>query len=300
TAFAAGLNVSTNISVKVNAVKATTTSAEATALGIPTGSVSSSTNINLFKDASGNPLAGTTASTAVWLYPYAQTYFPLGLLAPVSQYYYTNATGNGKAVKVSLRYPANSTVSGALFNYSIIVKETNNLAYGAAVASANVLDPQVVIPQSAWRYFEQTARGNDASLVVQRLRDVLENEKAQTIHFVDGQLKGTVYYNSYTSPQGGGTGAVLSIAPGASSPSLAVQPSGKCTACHSLNLDGSKLIANGGRSSNSVLFNQSRRYDMTTAGPSPSVLTSYDDSVAGDFTPGDYDILGDRFTFGAP
>jgi hypothetical protein len=300
TAFAAGLNVSTNISVRVNVVDAPTTNAEATTLGIPTGSVSTSTNINLFKDASGNPLAGTVDSTAVWLYPYAQTFFPLGLLAPVSQYYYTTATGNGKAVKLSLRYPANATVSGSLFNYSIVVKETNNLAYGAGVASANALDPQVVIPQSAWQYFEQTARGNDASLVVQRLRDVLEREKNQTIHFVDGQLKGTVYYNSYTSPQGGGTGAVLSIAPGASSPSLAVQPSGKCTACHSLNLDGTRLITNGGRSSNSYLFNQSRRYDMTTAGPSPSVLTSYDDSVAGDFTPGDYDVLGDRFTFGAP
>lgn len=300
TAFAAGLNVSANLSVKVDVVDAPTTSAAATALGIPTGSVTTSTNIGLFKDGSGNPLAGTTASTAVWLYPYAQTYFPLGLLAPVAQYYYTTSTGNGKAVKLSLRYPANSTVAGSLFNYSVIVKETNNLAYGAGVASANNLDPQVVIPQSAWQHFEQTARGNDASLVVQRLRNVLERETAQTIHFVDGQLKGTVYYNSYTSPQGGGTGAVLSIAPGAKSPSLAVQPSGKCTACHSLNLDGTRLIANGGRSSNSVQFNQSRRYDMTTAGPSPSVLTSYDDSVAGDFTPGDYDILGDRFTFGAP
>jgi hypothetical protein len=295
TAFAHGLDISTNVAVKVNVVDAPTTAAAATALGIPTGLASTAAFVTAFGPATA-PLAGTAVSTASWLYPYAATYFPLGLPSPTIQYRYTS--GFGKAVKVSLRYPINTSATTATFNYSLIVKEANVISQTAGVA-ANVIDPQVVIPQTAWQYFEQVARGDDADLIVQRLQGALEIESRRSIHFVSGQLKGTVYYNSYSSPQGNDTGAVLSIAPGATSPTLAVQPSSKCTVCHSLNLDGTTLIANGGTTN---AFNQSRRYDLTTyvSAYTPATLTSYADSVAGDFTPGDYDIVGDRFTFGAP
>jgi hypothetical protein len=293
TAFAHGLNVSRNIAVKVNVLAAPTTGAQASALSTPANAFTSAANIALF-GTSAAPLPGAGTSTAFWLYPYASTYFPLGLPAPVIQYRYT--AGSGKAVKVSLRYPKATTPSTATFNYSIIVKESNVMSQSAGV-TANTIDPQVVIPQSAWQYFEQTARGDDADLIVQRLQGSLEPEQARTIHFVDGQLKGTVFYNSYTSPQGGNTGAVLSIAPGASTPTLAVQPSGKCTVCHSLNLDGSTLIANGGRSTNSVQFNQSRRYNLKSVptAASPAVMSDY--NVTGGDTE---NASGDRYTFGAP
>jgi hypothetical protein len=298
TAFAHGLNVSTNITVNVNVVDAPTTVAEASALSIPTGLATTAAHVSAFGPSTA-PLAGTAASTASWLYPYEATYFPLGLPAPNILYRYSS--GYGKAVKVSLRYPVNKSATEATFNYSLIVKEANVVSQTAGV-DANVIDPQVVIPQRVWEYFESTARDDDADLIVQRLQGALEVESRRPIHFVDGQLKGTVYYNSYSSPQGGDTGAILSIAPGATTPTLAVQPSGKCTVCHSINLDGTKLIANGPGPSASQQFNQSRRYDLTsyTAAATPATLTSYADSIAGDWTPGDYDIVGDRFTFGGP
>jgi hypothetical protein len=172
TAFAHGLNVSTNIAVQVNVLDAPTTSAAATALGIPTGLVTTAANIAAFGTSSA-PASGTATSTASWLYPYAGTYFPLGLPSPTIQYRYT--AGFGKAVKVSLRYPVNTSATTAAFNYSLIVKEANVVSQTAGVA-ANVIDPQIVIPQTAWQHFEQAARGNDADLIVQRLQGAVEVE----------------------------------------------------------------------------------------------------------------------------
>jgi len=86
---------------------------------------------------------------------------------------------------------------------------------------------------------------------------------------------------------------VLSIAPGATSPALAVQPGGKCTVCHSVNLSGTRLISNGvGK------LNQSRRFDLTQGTPaSPTVLNSYNLADPASDTA---NAQGDRFTYGAP
>jgi len=287
TAYAAGLSASLTLHVKVNVLDAPTSNAAATP-----NAAANATQIGGFGTLLA-PLAGTAATTATWLYPYAGTYFPLGLPAPALLYRYSVAGGG--AVKVSLRYPTGQTATGADFNYSLIVKETNSISQTAGVA-ANTLDPQVTVPSIAWQAFEQTARGNDAELIVQRLpaSGTLEQATARPIHFVNGQLKGTVYYNSYSSPQGGDTGAVLSIAPGATSPELAVQPNGTCTVCHSLNVKGTRLIANGLGST--AKLNNSRRYDMTMgAAPSPATLNNYG-STSGDTE----NVPGDRFTYGAP
>jgi hypothetical protein len=289
TAFGAGLSASTTINVKVNIAEAPTTNAAAAP-----NQAATSAQRTAFGTAAA-PAAGSGASTATWLYPYPNTYLPLALPAPVAQYRYANGTGDStsdaSAVKLSLRYPPGATATGATFNYSLVVEESNALLCAQDSADCNYLDPQVMIPESAWDIFEQTARGNNAELIVQRLRrrsagsDVLELEQRLPIRFVDGQLKGTVYYNSYTSPQGGNTGAILSIAPGATSPTLAVQPNGTCSTCHSINLGGTRLITNGATVNGSYSYDTSRSYDMDTNSPSPTVVASY---------------TSNRFTFGGP
>ena len=309
TVYALGTSASTTVNVKVNVVEA------------PTGDINenaTTTQVGAF-GAWNTPNAGTTGAGVTWLYPYADTYFPLALPAPVIQYWYSSTGGSGnvgtlqdRAVKVSLRWPVNTQPNPSLanysdFNYSVIVRESNVVSQSAAVA-LDTRNPQVVIPQAAWQYFEQTARGGDADLLVQRRRSTtLEQESRRRIRFVDGQLKGTVYYNSYSSPQGGNTGAVLSIAPGALTPTLAVQPivSGnrKCTVCHTVTTDGSKLIANtpGWSGSASTNLNQSRQWNMAGGGfPSPPVLNSYPLTLPdanGAPTTGEFEAntVGDRF-----
>ena len=268
TAFAAGLSDTQDIAVRVNVV-------DLPLLGLTSAlpNVASTATDRLYFGAGCAPLAvtpdlcrsapavGTGASTAVFLYPYANTWFPLGMIAPVVQYTFTTTSGGDKATKLSLRYPVNKTltevVAGTVpFNYSLIVRETNNFAQkNVSGASAQPLDPQVQIPQVAWSAFEQTVRengadGDDADILVQRLvGTTLETEKRLPIHFVNGQLKGTVYYNSYNSVAGGSTssnvvGAVLKISPGDvnSAPTPAVPSSfGKCTICHSVSASGTTL-----------------------------------------------------------
>ncbi|MGC4089238.1 MAG: dickkopf-related protein [Polyangiaceae bacterium] len=278
TAYALGLSATTTLQVKINQLQ--TSGLTPNLVALPT---------QLTTLISGTPVA----NTVTWLYPYASTFLPLGLPAPVIQY--RAGTGAGGAVKVSLRYPSGSTASTASFNYSMVALESNVVSQ-AELLAANTAKPQVVIPQVAWKAFEQTARGADADLVIQRVRSTgaLETESVRSIRIVDGQLKGTVFYNSYSSQLNSyNTGAVLKIAPGATAPTLAVQPSGKCTVCHTVNLDGTRLISGGGNGG--VTFNKARRYDMTTAGPSPTVLNTYD--ASGTDTE---NIQGDKFNFGGP
>jgi hypothetical protein len=259
-AYAVGLSGSATVAIKVNVAESPTTSAAAA----PNKPASATQISTLIGAGSGN--------SVTWLYPYANTYFPLGLPAPILQYAYSS--GAGGAVEATLRYPANATAATATFNYTLIVKEENTVSQSAGVA-ANTTKPQVTIPAAAWSAFEQSARGNDADLLVQRINaaGTLETETRRKIHFVNTQLKGTVYYNSYSSLLGPTrTGAVLKISPGATAPTLAIQPSGACTVCHSVSLDGSKIIAAGYRAGGPNYFNQSRRYDMTGGTfPSPTI-----------------------------
>jgi hypothetical protein len=289
TALAAGLSASTNVAVKVNVLEVPSSNALASPnQAAPAG------RATVFGTLT-SPAAGSGASTASWLYPYAGTYFPLALPPPVIQYLYTRSTGDStttaSAVKVSLRYPAGSTAAAALFNYSLVVNERNTVTCAAKPSECNFLDPQLSLPKEAWRFFELSARGADATLVVQRLRErssgspTLELETTRNIHFVDGQLKGTVIYHSYSSPQAGNTGAVLSIQPGATTPELAISPSGTCVTCHSVNSTGSQVIANGGVSGGSYSFSVSKAYNMSTPSPSPSSTAVFADN---------------KFTWGAP
>lgn len=295
-AYAVGLSTSTSIGVRVNVLNAPTSDS-------PNNYVAANSNQRNAFGTRTAPLPGTVDSTAEFLYPYEDTYFPLALPAPVIQYLYKSNTPNS-AVKVSLRYPVGRSATDADFNYSFVVAEANIVSRSAG-RPAHTLDPQVILPEIAWDYFEETARGNDAEIIIQRRQGngasgVLERELRRRIHFVDGQLKGTVYYNSYSSPQGNNTGAVLRIDPGATSPTRAVQPNGNCTVCHSVNSSGTRLIANGTANYSTwpATFNISNVYKLngTPVGPAyPQREFTY---YNGNDT--EYNVVGNRFTYGGP
>lgn len=184
----------------------------------------SATEQNKYWTGAGAAKTPTTATNVRWLYPYDGTVLPLGLPAPVLQW--QNGAVLSTSIKVTLRYTSGSTS----FEYSKILPEPALLQY--------------TIPPEAWQGLEQTARGQDATISIQRATATgLEAESTRTIRFADGQLKGTVYYNSYNSSFNGSKGAVLAIRPGATAPSLAIaSQQGKCHVCHSLSADGSRLF----------------------------------------------------------
>src|SRR5262249_23817859 len=54
-----------------------------------------------------------------------------------------------------------------------------------------------------------------------------------------GNLRGTIYYNSYNSQLAGNTGAIMSLRPG----SMAKVVVAGCKVCHAVSADGSTLVA---------------------------------------------------------
>jgi hypothetical protein len=163
-----------------------------------------------------------------WLYPYDQTIFPGGLLAPVLQWS-PQAAGAASAVYVHMH--------SQLFDYKGCFGPTN--------------PADITIPQTVWSTAWDQSNGPNDPLAVE-----LTTMAAATVSgpikeswtFALGSLKGVVYYNTYTSPQVGNNGAVMAIQPGASTPTpfLVIQgmsPTGPCISCHSVSSNGQMMVA---------------------------------------------------------
>jgi Regulator of chromosome condensation (RCC1) repeat len=168
----------------------------------------------------------------------------------------------GGAVKVSLRYPVTGT---ALFDWSIIAPENASFALATAAGPSQLLPgPRLRIPAPVWAAFEQTARGGDALLTLQRhTGEKLLGELPRRIHFATDTLKGRIVYQAYGTPQVTNvTGtyeapstrfgaATLALYPGSDKPTVIAgfdSPPGSvgrdsgCRSCHSVSRDGSSLI----------------------------------------------------------
>jgi hypothetical protein len=208
---------------------------------------------------SGSP---STSDNITVLYPYNNTVLPLGLPAPVIQW--SNGGTSANAVRVQLRYPAGS---GSSFTWSGILPENQTQPTPSLPGQ-----PRAFPPQSVWTAFEQTASGHTADIVIQRIvgGTLLKPNPPVTITFATGQLKGTVYYQSYgtnlvsnyccTESGANFGGATLAVQPGAPAPIVAAGSNSQCVVCHSVASGGSNLVTqNGGN------YTQSFEYNLTTS-----------------------------------
>jgi hypothetical protein len=192
--------------------------------------------------------SATVSDNISVLYPYSGTVLPLGLPAPTIQWSNGGVTAN--AVRVQLRYPAGS---GSLFTWSGILPE-NQTAPTPSLPG----QPRAFPPQNVWTAFEQTARGNTADIVIQRIVAgvLLKPNPPINITFATDQLKGTVYYQSYgtnlvhnyccTYNGSSFGGATLSIQPGALAPTVTAGTSSQCVVCHSVSSSGANILTQNG------------------------------------------------------
>jgi len=166
-------------------------------------------------------VAGSDPMT--FLYPYANTVLPLGLIPPLIQWD-TGGTA-ADAVQVGLRYPATGT---ATFAWNAIIPESN--------------PPNATIPQAVWKDFENTGKGSDVRIQVQRLiSGVPAPAVARTLHFSSAPVRGLIYYTQYNR-----SGATDMMVADPSSPLPAksayvtVDPDGgnKCPVCHTVSANG--------------------------------------------------------------
>jgi hypothetical protein len=255
-------------------------------VGAFAGALATTATVNVtvaVKDNSGAPVGYShtnfptttgTADTHQILYPYDGTVLPLALPAPVVQWR-KGANGAAAAVKVTLRWPSDRALP-AKFEWSAVLPESTTAT--GTPSPTPTAEPRAVLPQTAWEAFERTARGSEGAIFVQRIvGGVLRTEQKTRVKFADGQLKGTVFYNSYGTklvlnypsssdfrPYGGTGGvtfgaATLAVEPGATVPRIAAgyasPNSNGCRVCHSVAANGSRLVTNSFQYTTSVFEN---------------------------------------------
>ena len=182
----------------------------------------------------GAAIAPANAGELGFLYPYDNTVWPRGLLAPLLMW---QSTHEADAVYVKLSQ-GNFTYEGT-FSYA-------SLAAGGPRRRVRIED-------LAWRTATNGNLGDPLKVEVKVYTASDGNVYGpitETWKVASGVLKGTVYYNSYDSlittaaTAGAPTGGVIAIKPRSPDPVLAVPTqAGKCHVCHEVSADGSTLWA---------------------------------------------------------
>lgn len=198
----------------------------------------------------------TSAPTLTMIYPYNNTVWPLGILAPLLQWT-PPPEGQGDAVKIEL--------SSSRFEYTGYFGRPVTLDTHATF----VRHP---IPQDVWKAATRSAAGNTLTI---RLTIASQGKAygplTATWTISKGSLKGTVYYQSYGTNlaknysgaiggDGKFGGATLAIKGDSTDPILVAGKDGsksECRVCHSVSLDGSRMIVQHGES-----YKKSSSYDL--------------------------------------
>ena len=202
----------------------------------------------------GPGTAPANAAELGFLYPYDQTVWPRGLLAPLLMW---QSTHDADAVWVKLSQ-GNYSYEGT-FSYS-----------GAATPAGSLARKRVRIEDAVWKTVTDGNLGDPliAQVKILGTDGTVYGPISLTWKVASGVLKGTVYYNSYDSQvtTGGGaaTGGVIAIKPRSPDPVLAVaSEAGKCHVCHTLSADGSTLWAQDDNGGN---YADGASYDLTKGG----------------------------------
>ena len=240
-----------------------------------------------------NPTSNGAAQGLAFLYPYDQTVFPRGLLAPLIQWSWgatdaganVNDAGaaNADAILISLKTTSGSFSYTGTFSAPPILTQTG----GPFI--------RMPVPQDVWTMATDTAGGTTPTGTPDQLTMSLVVAKGgvgygpitETWTVAAAHLEGTVYYNSYGTQlvknsldtdfnhQEYGA-AVLGIEQGATAPVVIAGPASPpgagtgCRVCHVVSSDGSTLIAQHGDN-----YAETSAYDLKNAN-AENVLTNYD------------------------
>lgn len=164
---------------------------------------------------------GTADGAFKFLYPYDQTVFPRGLLAPTLQF----AGAAPSAVLVRITSPT--------------------VDYTGWFGASN---PARVAPSNAaWSAITLAATASPVSVSVTKISGgAVTGPIKETWKVAQGSLRGIIYYETYGSPILGGIASVgiMKINPGATTPTPV--ESGCGNVCHTASADGSTLVAASG------------------------------------------------------
>lgn len=209
---------------------------------------------------------GSSAGDMKWLYPYDGTVFPGGIGAPVLQWS-QGATADGVYVHLLSQK----------FEFTGCYKGSS--------------PPELPIPQTEWEtaFAQSGGKSDPLNVEITTIKGgVVSGPIKETWTFAIGSLKGTLYYNTYTSAIAGNNGAVMMLKPGDSAPKalLAIPgtvPIGPCISCHSLSANGSMLVAQKHSYPGGLASPGSMSFKLTTGLPNATNPTPLASSMADDW-----------------
>jgi hypothetical protein len=158
---------------------------------------------------------GTADPTFKWVYPYDGTVFARGIGAPELQ-----TAGNFDAALLQITF-AGLSYQGF---------------YAASSPGRITLTPQL------WQTITLTAQSTDTVKVsiTEISGGMVTGPITESWTVAQGNLRGTIYYNSYDSAIAGNTGAIMSLRPGQATPTVVVAG---CRVCHAVSADGSTMVS---------------------------------------------------------
>jgi hypothetical protein len=160
---------------------------------------------------------------------------------------------------------------------AILVRAKSNLLdYTGYYKPSGTL--QLALPAVLWNAITTSAQAADPVTiqVTKSAGGAVTGPITETWTIAQGSLKGTVYYNSYTSPQANGAGAIMRIKPGANATVFLGGSANGCTVCHTVSANGNVLTASHGTSEITGDYNSGTSYDLTKDG---GVIHQQSDSI---------------------
>jgi hypothetical protein len=184
-------------------------------------------------------LAGGSAGSMRYLYPYAKTVFPRGLIAPTLMW------------------------DGASADYVYVHLKSSSFEYKGCLAPTGT--GQILLPQNVW-VAASLHTGGPADPYALSLTTIsggkVTGPITEPLIIAGATLKGSIYYNSYTTKLNtgaGGGGAVLRIIPG-QNVTLFLGSNG-CTGCHAVSANGTRMVADP------LIMGGGATYALTNGGP---------------------------------
>jgi hypothetical protein len=216
-------------------------------------------------------LAGGSAGSMRYLYPYASTVFPRGLISPTLMW------------------------DGASADYVYVHLKSKTFEYKGCLAPTAT--GQVQIPQDVWVAASGRAFGasDPFSMSLTTISGTtVTGPITEPLIIAPATLKGSIYYNSYTTMLGSGMGgmgmmggAVLRIVPG-QSVTLFLGQSG-CTGCHAVSANGARMVAQPLGNNPLAMGGVGATYALsstTTSNPSPLVAMAPNATFVGVYPDG--------------
>lgn len=169
--------------------------------------------------------AGGSGCSIKPIYPYEGTVFPGGLVSPPIMW-----TGGADAAYVRMQF-----------------ERVAHLDFQYAAGPSN--PGELRVPQQYWNEITRRTQRTPlvVTLTVKRGGTVSTCQTRWTI--AQGNMVGSIYYNTYNHPEAGGVGAVLRLTLGNNASQLYLReplgapPVGPCLSCHSVSASGSVLGA---------------------------------------------------------